>query len=90
MPNCVQYYYKSDRSKADWYDIDKAICHRFELPYDENRWAMSWYGTIALLGALGKSGPEIVDILKDSELYHIAVFMSDNYTTEAWYELNLS
>ena len=87
MPNAVAYYYKSDGTKVDWFDLDKAICHRFEIPFDEKQWAMGWYNTIALLGALGKSGPEIVDILgPDNKLYHIAAWMSDNYLTEAWYE----
>lgn len=87
MPNVVAYYYKSDGSKVDWFDLDKAICHHLDVPYNEDEWCLGWYGTIALLGALGKKGPEIVDMMKPGTAMHqIAVFLSDNYTTDAWYE----
>ena len=86
MPNVVAFYYKSDGTKADWFDLDKAICHHMDIPCKEDEWCESWYGTIALLASLGKTLPQIVDMMKDSTLYPIAVFLSDNYTTEAWYE----
>jgi hypothetical protein len=85
MPNVAAFY--RDGLKADYYDIDRAICHHMDIPVNEEHWCLSWYGTIALLVALGKTLPEIVGILgPDSELYHVACFLSANYTTEAWYQ----
>jgi hypothetical protein len=85
MPNVAAFY--RDGLKANYFDIDRAICQALELPHDDSAWVMDWYGVIALYVALGKTLPEIVDMLENgTTLWRIACWLSMNYTTEAWYE----
>lgn len=85
MPNVVQLYYL-DGTKADWLDVDRAICHRFEAVADDEHWYGNWYNVIGLYLALGKTMPQVVDLCKDTGLRHVACFMATNYTADAWYE----
>lgn len=46
MPNVVEFRYRDDGSKADWFD--RAICQRFEIQFDDRSWAWGWYNSVGL------------------------------------------
>jgi hypothetical protein len=87
MPNCFQLTRIGERTPARLQDVDRAICQNLELPFDEDKWVLGWYHIIGLACALGKSLPEIMDMLgPEDRLWPVAAWLAANYTTDAWYQ----
>ncbi len=88
------------REPSAFQDIDRAICHNLELPFDDVRYAADWYDLIGFRCALGKSFQDTTDYINSRindtgldmawrndyrTLLRINHFLLENYSTDSWF-----
>src|SRR5258708_33789037 len=99
MPNCFSLTRKSTGEVVILQEVDNELRRYFKEPPDTEHWLWSWYDTIGLALALGRSFDDIIrechDNLEqhpDSVQYYlrkieIAKYLRDNFTSDCWAEI---
>ena len=75
-------YYKGTQNKADFIDVDEAMCNYFGAPCDPKEWHRGWYNLIGLALAAGKSWDQIRFLYPD--LAGIANWLEARYDVDSW------
>lgn len=103
MPNCFQLFYlNGDKEPVAFQQVDNAICHNLELPWDEKRYVNGWFDFIGFKLAMGQTFQQIADdlqktIAEDAEggivcewtvtMLRINHYLMEHYTCNAWVEI---
>jgi hypothetical protein len=102
MPNCVQFFRKSDISRTPVVlnRLDEEICKHMNIPVHPTGWCCGW-SVIQFEAALGKTLSDISAFYKaeveeckendwdstlEENLLKIAQYLEENFTTDAWAE----
>lgn len=85
MPNYFTLTPVDGDKPAAFADIDDRMREHFGVEPDSEKFYLSWYDTVGLALALGRSWDEIkaLDFWSDDEIAMIA-WLSTNYTPDAW------
>ncbi len=88
MPNCFTLTKKDEAKPRPLKDIDTDLWDHFEggEPDGNEQWYHHWYNFIGLLLAVGKTFQEVIKLCEDFTMREIAVYLEENYTSNAWYE----
>ncbi|SRR6266446_7653374 len=99
MPNCFSLTRKSTGQVAILQEVDTEMRKLFKEPPDPDHWLWSWYDTIGLRLALGRTFTDIIqkchsniiEYPEDKDYYNrkleIAKYLSENFTSDAWAEI---
>ena len=102
MPNCVQFFRKSDNSREAIVlnRLDEEICAHMGLPVHPTEWCCGW-SNIQLEAAMGKTLEQICEHYKAElkeykkenlstvwleNMVKISQYLSENFTTDSWAE----
>jgi len=89
MPNCFSLTRKSDvaAGPVPLITIDEEICKHFGVEPDPKWYYRSWFDTIGLTLAMGKSFEWIINESRFTpETIAIARFLDEHFTPDAWAE----
>ena len=101
MPNCFSLTRKTDGKVANLNEVDDELRRYFKEPPDAEHWLWSWYDTIGLALALGRTFDDIIKECHENIEQHpddtkyylrkleIAKYLSDSYTSDAWAERSI-
>ena len=99
MPNCFSLTRKSTGQVAILQDVDTEMRKHFKEPPDPDHWLWSWYNTIGLRLALGRTFTDIIqechsniiEYPEDMKYYirklEIAEYLNQHFVPEAWAEV---
>jgi hypothetical protein len=87
MPHCFQLTRKGCAEPSKLFEVDEHICAHFGWPVDKVKYTHAWFDTIGLALACGHSFNKIAkDIFTDGPLHEITLFLSREYSADAWRE----
>lgn len=102
MPNCVQFFRKSDSSRTAIVlnRLDEELCAHMKIPVHPTQWCCGW-SNIQFEAAMGKTLEQICDAYKaevehceaegldstwERNMLKISQYLAENFTTDAWAE----
>jgi hypothetical protein len=99
MPNCFSLTRKSTGQVAILQEVDTEMRKHFKEPPDPDHWLWSWYNTIGLRLALGRTFTDIIqechsniiEYPEDKDYYNrkleIAKYLNQHLVSDAWAEI---
>ena len=102
MPNCVQFFRKSDSSRTAIVlnRLDEELCAHMNVPVHPTQWCFGW-SVIQLEAAMGKTLEQICDSYRaeverceaegwdatwERNMLKVSQYLAENFTTDAWAE----